>query len=267
MFMVYEKELRTAVQLALKAGELIMKYHDMIDVGIEVKADKTPVTIADKESNKLILAGLRKEFPLDTIVSEEEEKVQGKSNQRSWYIDPIDGTKGFIRKNGDFAVHIGLVEKGSPVLGVVYKPLTKEYYYGIKGVGAYKVGYDFLKELKINPETTDLRLMVSYSYDEKIDVADLVARLKPTEIIKSGSEGLRLMRLVENNADLRITERADMVSTWDLCAPHAVVEAAGGIVEFLDGTKIDYVGQGKIGKRYLAARNREIANIARRKLI
>ncbi|MBI5066539.1 hypothetical protein HZA97_10005 [Candidatus Woesearchaeota archaeon] len=265
--MVYEKELQTAVGLALKAGELIMKYHDSHDVGIEVKADNTPVTIADKESNKLILAGIRKEFPLDDIVSEEEEKVKGKNGERSWYIDPIDGTKGFIRKNGDFAVHIGLVENGSPVLGVVYKPLTKEYYYGVKGVGAYKVGLEFMRELKMNPEKPGLRLMVSYSYDEKIDVADLIARLKPTEVIKSGSEGLRLMRLVENKADLRITERDDMVSTWDLCAPHAVVEAAGGVVEFLDGTRIDYHGQGKIGKQYLAARSREIAEIARKKLL
>lgn len=265
--MVYEKELQTAVNLAQKAGELIMKYHDMNDVGVESKADNTPVTIADKESNKLILAGLRKTFPLDTIVSEEEEKFEGKSSERTWYVDPIDGTKGFIRKNGDFAVHIGFVENGSPVLGIVYKPLTKEYYYGIKGVGAYKVSNEDVQELRMTQEGLNLRLMVSYGYDEKIDVADLIARLKPTEIIKSGSEGLRLMRLVENNADLRITERADMVSTWDLCAPHAVVEAAGGVVEFLDGSKIDYVGQGKIGKRYIAARSREIANTARRKLL
>src|SRR3989338_5998626 len=102
--MVYEKELQTAVDLAQNAGKLIMKYHDMGDVSIETKTDNTPVTIADKESNKLILAGLRKEFPLDDIVSEEEEKVKGKNGKRSWYIDPIDGTKGFIRKNGDFAV-------------------------------------------------------------------------------------------------------------------------------------------------------------------
>ncbi|MBI4919564.1 3'(2'),5'-bisphosphate nucleotidase CysQ [archaeon] len=260
--MEYKKELEKAVELAQSAGELVMKYHDG-HFDVETKNDGTPVTIADKKSNELILKGLRDAFPLDGVVSEELEKVEGK---RTWYIDPIDGTKGFIRRNGDFAVHIGLVEDGRPVLGVVYRPLTKECYYGVKGVGAFKVNGNNVQELNVNGENNGLRLMVSYNYDDKEEARDLVALLNPSEIIKSGSEGLRLMRLVENKADLRITERPDMCSTWDLCAPHAVIEAAGGIVSFLDGNRVDYHGQGKIGKQYVAARSKEYLDYARKRL-
>ncbi len=260
--MKYKKELEKAVELAQSAGELIMKYHDGY-FDVETKNDGTPVTIADKKSNELILKGLREAFPLDGVVSEELEKVEGK---RTWYIDPIDGTKGFIRRNGDFAVHIGLVEDGKPVLGIVYKPLTKEFYYGVQGVGAFKVNGKNVQELKVNNEMNGLRLMVSYNYDERDEAKELVALLNPSEIIRSGSEGLRLMRLIENKADLRITERPDMCSTWDVCAPHAVIEAAGGIVSFLDGTPVVYKGQGKIGKQYVAARSKEHLEYARRRL-
>ncbi len=261
--MKYEKELSTAIELAQRAGELVMKYHDSENIGIETKPDNTPVTLADKASNKLILEGLRKEFPLDGIVSEEMEKIEGK---RIWYIDPIDGTKGFIRKNGDFAVHIGLVEDKNPVLGVVYKPLTNEYFYGVKDFGAYKVENEVVKKLKISEEKTELRLIVSHNYDERDESKELVAKLNPSEIIKSGSEGLRLMKIVENIGDLRVTENANMCNTWDVCAPHAIVEAAGGIVEFLDGTKIEYFGQGTLGKRYVAGKSREVVEMVRRKL-
>ncbi|MEK6857563.1 MAG: 3'(2'),5'-bisphosphate nucleotidase CysQ, partial [Nanoarchaeota archaeon] len=211
--MKYEKELSTAIELAQRAGELVMKYHDSENIGIETKPDNTPVTLADKASNKLILEGLRKEFPLDGIVSEEMEKIEGK---RIWYIDPIDGTKGFIRKNGDFAVHIGLVEDKNPVLGVVYKPLTNEYFYGVKDFGAYKVENEVVKKLKISEEKTELRLIVSHNYDERDESKELVAKLNPSEIIKSGSEGLRLMKIVENIGDLRVTENANMCNTWDV---------------------------------------------------
>lgn len=261
--MKYEKELEKAIELAKLAGELVMKYHDSQNLSIETKPDNTPVTIADKESNKLILAGLREAFPLDGIVSEELEKVEG---ERTWYVDPIDGTKGFIRKNGDFAIHIGLVEDRSPVLGVVYKPLTKEYFYGVKDFGAYKVEGNIIREMQVSREENDLRLLVSYDYDNREEAVELVAKLNPSQIIKFGSEGLRLMKIVENQGDLRITEKAGMCSTWDVCAPHAIVEAAGGIVEFLDGKKLEYFGQGNIGKRYIAARNKEIIKLARERL-
>ena len=260
--MKYEKELLTAIELAQRAGELVMKYHDSENIGIETKPDNTPVTLADKASNKLILEGLRKAFPLDGIVSEEMEKIDGK---RIWYIDPIDGTKGFIRKNGDFAIHIGLVEDKNPVLGVVYKPLTKEYFYGVKDFGAYKVENGVARKVEVNEEKVEMRLLVSYDY-EKYGAVEQIAKLNPTKIIKKGSEGLRLMNIVENIGDLRVTENANMCNTWDLCAPHAIVEAAGGIVEFLDGTRIEYFGQGKLGKMYLAGKNREIVEIAKKRL-
>lgn len=261
--MKYKKELSKAIELAQRAGELIMKYHDSKDIGIETKKDNTPVTLADKASNKLILEGLRDAFPLDGIVSEEMEKIDGK---RIWYVDPIDGTKGFIRKNGDFAVHIGLVEDKTPVLGVVYKPLTKEYFYGVKDLGAYKIENGSAKKLEVSKEVTELRLLVSHDYDKKEEAVKLVEKINPAKIVKSGSEGLRLMKIVENIGDVRITEKAGMCNTWDICAPHAIVEAAGGIVEFLDGTKVEYFGQGNIGKKYIVARTREMINVAKEAL-
>ncbi|PIN80745.1 hypothetical protein COV11_03475, partial [Candidatus Woesearchaeota archaeon CG10_big_fil_rev_8_21_14_0_10_30_7] len=167
--MKYETELEYAINIAKEASELIMKYHDNLEsIATETKNDGTPVTMADKKANELIVKRLQEKFPLDGIVSEELAKIDGK---RTWYIDPIDGTKGFIKstqgEEGDFAIHIGLVEGTSPVLGVVYKPKEGVYFYGTKDAGAYKVSNGNCEKLKIKKTKPNLILIASYDYEQK----------------------------------------------------------------------------------------------------
>ncbi len=133
--------LRTALQASLEAGEEIMRiYTDpKQDFGIEKKADNSPLTLADKASHQVIMRYLSMtDIP---VLSEEGQHLpyeERKSWERLWVVDPLDGTKEFIKKNGEFTVNVALVEQGSPVLGVVYVPATRVLYYGIVGEGAWK---------------------------------------------------------------------------------------------------------------------------------
>ena len=130
--------LRTALQASLEAGEEIMRiYTDpKQDFGIEKKADNSPLTLADKASHQVIMRYLTMtDIP---VLSEEGQHLpyeERKSWERLWVVDPLDGTKEFIKKNGEFTVNVALVEQGSPVLGVVYVPATRVLYYGIVGEG------------------------------------------------------------------------------------------------------------------------------------
>jgi 3'(2'), 5'-bisphosphate nucleotidase len=218
------------------------------------KADGTPVTNADVESNQIIQEGLRTTFPLDGIVSEELADVPNQSG-RVWYIDPIDGTKGFIGRSDQFAVHIGLAENNMPVMGIVYKPTTNEYYFGVKGQGAYRV----------HPNGNHVKLGVSQKSEiELITAKDfllnrfgqaVINALEPTKVFVSGSEGLRVMRVAEGIANLHLPDGPYKTSTWDLCAPQIIAEEAGALVKYVDGSPIEYRGQRRLGKSFVMASN------------
>ena len=280
--MSLENELQTAIELAEKAGTVVMKYYQK-GVGIKMKADDTPVTEADLLSNALIVEGLQKAFPNDSIVSEETDTVPG--NSRAWYIDPIDGTKQFMRGKPEFAVQIGLCIDEQPVLGVVHRPNINYLYFGTKDGGAYlRTKHGDLKLMieptlyasqpSLMPEQDALnhfheRMMtvsLSKGFYREEGVPEMLDALGKPGIVTSGSEGLRLMKLVHNLADLHFNEQPDHCGTWDLCAPHAILEAAGGLVQFLDGEEVTYHGKEKFGKYYLCARTPELMQYGQEKL-
>ncbi len=249
----FERELEVSLGLAKAASIRIMK-HYYGTYQTKDKSDGTPVTNADVESNQIIMDGLRKHFPLDGIVSEELADIPNTSG-RVWYIDPIDGTKGFIGHSDQFAVHIGLVEENQPVLGVVYKPTTKEYYFGIRDQGAYRVHPDGSRlKLQVS-ETKELELITAKDLLLTEFGRDLLHTLEPSKVLTSGSEGLRMMRLAEGVANVHVPTGSYHCSTWDLCAPQIIAEEAGAIVKYINGDSVSYHGQRKLEKYFVAAAN------------
>ncbi len=259
----YNKELTIAIHLAKQATTEILKiYYGNMETTF--KEDNSPVTNADIKANEIIQTGLQKAFPLDGIVSEELQDITTTSN-RVWYIDPIDGTRGFTEHSDQFAIHIGLTENTHSVLGLVYKPVSGEYYYGIKNHGAYRVSPNGIeKKLTLNSSLNlkNINMVIDKSSLLDEQWRQIYNILNPKRLMISGSEGLRIMKLAENIANLHITEDPTKCSTWDICAPQIIAQEAGAYMSYLNGTQITYHQQRKIGKRIIVAANKELAEYA-----
>jgi len=252
----YKRELEVAQQLAVDAGKAILPiYYGAMDV--ITKADQTPVTNADVLANRIILDGIHKAFPLDGIVSEELETVEG---ARCWYIDPIDGTRGFIEHTDQFAVHIGLAVEEKAVIGVVYKPVAGEMYFALKGEGAYRSS-PYNDPRKIQVQEHEILTAAMDRGDSRSLTYQALEQLLPIKrTIISGSEGLRIVKVAEGIADVHFAVNAEGCSTWDVCAPQAIAEEAGAYVNYTDGKQITYHGQRKLGKTFVVANSKTLAD-------
>ncbi len=242
--------METAVLAAIQAGEAILKIYDQ-DFEVETKADNSPLTAADKASHEIIVEALEKTpYP---VLSEESAAVtydERKGWGTYWLVDPLDGTKEFIKKNGEFTVNIALIENGVPVAGIVYVPVQDTLYVGSmdveggkpkawKSVGCMAKSVDKLIEsaavLSTSnfPQSTEqraLRVVASKSHcnDETRDfIAQLEKRYGEVELVSRGSS-LKLCMVAEGSAD--IYPRIAPTMEWDTAAAHAVVCAAGGAV-------------------------------------
>lgn len=230
----------TLTQIALKAGTEIMGiYADPIET--ETKEDKSPVTKADKASEIIILAELAKAYPDIPIVSEEaaSEGNIPDIGDRFFLVDPLDGTREFIKKNGEFTVNIALIEKGLPVAGIVYAPALLKAYYGELGHGAWRLDLDTIsqiapfKYIKIsaNPVPKEnLTLVGSRSHSDQKQ-AEFVKKHNVSNDILMGSS-LKFCVIAEGDAD--IYPRFGRTMEWDTAAGQAVLVAAGGSVMVMD---------------------------------
>jgi 3'(2'), 5'-bisphosphate nucleotidase len=241
-----EKELNTAIELARKAGRRILEIYET-DFEVEQKFSKDnfsePVTIADKQSSEIIVAGLRDMFPNDGILSEEEKdnKLNRLSRERVWIIDPIDGTQGFVEKAGDFAVQIGLTTNGIAVLGVVFQPTIDRLYFAIKGEGCFLIDKDSPeKKLQVS-EKLDFReitLAVSRSHRSS-RMSQLNDEFGFKGEFPHGSVGLKVGILAQQQADIYI-HLSPRTKLWDTAAPQIILEEAGGKMTDLFGGEIRY---------------------------
>ena len=266
----YITELGVASDLSWLAGKAI---RDIYFGSMEkiIKADGTPVTNADLNANKIILEGLESAFPDDGIVSEESQS-QGTDRERVWYIDPLDGTRGFTERSDQFAVHIGLAQEQQPVLGIVYKPTTGEMYFAVKGRGAFYRTPNLqtmgdVKKLTIDPIMNhELKIVVDKQALQKSYWPQVEAAFLPQRVMISGSEGLRMAKIAENIADLHFSNSPNRCGTWDICAPHIIVQEAGGYIQYLDGSPVLYQGQRGLEKYFVVARDKELGERAQRLL-
>ena len=188
-----DRELVEAVKLAREAGAVLMEVY-ATDFAVEEKAENSPVTIADRRVNELLVSRLRESFPHDGIVAEEsDDKGDSLRRGRCWYVDPLDGTKEFISKNGEFSVMIGLAVDGEARLGVVYRPVGDRLYRGVVGDSAFmEVGSEtFAMGVTSTSDPKEMRLVVSRSHRSKA-TSELVERLGIEHETKSGSVGLKV---------------------------------------------------------------------------
>lgn len=243
---MYEIELEAAIALARKAGAAVLE-HYVLEIISENKigADNRsePVTAADREASSIIVAGLAARFPNDAILSEEElDEPEGRlAIDRVWIIDPIDGTAGFIKKDGDFAVQIGLAENGNATVGVVYLPAHKTMYFASKGNGAYlAVNGAEPTRLNVSPKTDLSEMNIAVSRDHRSPkMSRIVQALGLREEVERGSVGVKIGMIVEQTCDLYI-HLSHRTKFWDTCAPQIILEEAGGELTDLFGNEFRY---------------------------
>ena len=235
------KFIKEIIELAEKAGAAAQAIYDRGSVEVETKDDKSPLTEADKESNRIICEGLEKLGDIP-VLSEESASVDAKVRQawpQYWLVDPLDGTKEFIKRTGDFTINIALIEKGKPIAGVVFAPVVDEMYFAVKGQGAYqKLAGDKLRALKVRhmPDDGALRCLVSRSHLGK--EADIIkAKYPKVDLIPMGSS-LKFCRIASGDSDFYL--RAKPTSEWDTAAAQSVLEEAGGMVLNFSGEPLQY---------------------------
>jgi len=234
--------LSQAVALAKQAGEAIMVVYRSGDAGETSKADDSPLTLADLASHHAIVAGLAKVAPDIPVLSEEAADISYAERSgwtRFWLVDPLDGTKEFIKRNGEFTVNIALIENGVPVLGVVYAPVLDTCYYGARDAGSF-VQRGVEAELQIHvkriADGEPIEVVASRSHSDARTAA-LLERLGDHRCVSMGSS-LKLCLVAEGAA--HFYPRLGPTMEWDTAAAHAVVIAAGGTVCDSNGTELHY---------------------------
>lgn len=229
-------ELEDIVSIAKEAGEAIMQIYKR-DFRVEYKEDNSPLTEADLKANDIICSKLLELYPEIPIMSEEnKEEIYEKRKEwvSYWCIDPIDGTKEFVKRNGEFSVNIALIYKNTPFLGVVYAPVTDELYKAKKGEGAFKNNQKLPLYSNLNPKKK-LTVIVSKSHlsQETQDFIDALDTQEVEQLTKGSS--LKLCMVAEGSVDLY--PRLAPTMEWDTAAADAIVREAGkGCYEF-DTTK------------------------------
>ena len=236
---MWEEQLNAAIEAGIKAIEGILQIYNT-DFDVEIKDDNSPVTLADKNADKVIRECLHKKYPEYAFLTEESTDDKSRlNNDFVWIVDPVDGTKDFVAKDGGFTTNIALAYKHEAVVGVVVVPLTGEIYYAAKGMGAFYRHNGITKRIHVNDKLDNLIVYKSVFHSTKQEeVMYEKYKDKIAKIEKWGS-ALKPCRIAQGLGELsyRLT---DGTKEWDTAASQVIVEEAGGI--FLDtlGKRIMY---------------------------
>lgn len=237
--------------LAVKAGEATLPYFRNDETVIDRKGDGSPQTMADRASEALIIAGLKALTPAIPVIAEEEAE-DGKSPDIAgedlfWLVDPLDGTREFIKGRADYTVNIGLIRKGKPVLGIVYIPVEQTLYFGGEGIGAWrrKKGESDQK-IAVRPyDSQNLVIVASRSHTNPARMQSYLKGMVIRDYVTRGSS-LKFCLVAEGTADLY--PRFVPTYEWDTAAAHAILlEAGGDIIDYETSRRLAY---GKIAKDY-----------------
>ena len=228
--------LETAIHAAREAGARVMELYETTD--FETKTDGSPLTVADTSSHEVLVAHLSPtKIP---ILSEESSESANDFTsgypERLWIIDPIDGTRDFLKKTGDFAVMIGLLEHGRPTLGVVYAPAQDKLYYAVRGEGAYLEHGGELKRLSVSGSGNPLRCIRSVHHF-KVRDASVIEKLGAITL-PHGSIGIKAGLIAEGVGDFSFSW--GNLGEWDVCAPEIITTEAGGKVTDTNGNPLSY---------------------------
>ena len=225
--------------IAKRAGEAILKIYDS-DFDVHDKADGSPLTAADQAAHHTIVEGLKKLTPDVPVLSEEASDIAYEERAkwpRYWLVDPLDGTKEFVKRNGEFTVNIAFIDGDRPILGVVYVPVTGVMYCACEGLGAFKIDGDEKSQIEVKPyKGNKARVVASRSHASEA-LQKFLDAVGDVETISMGSS-LKLCLVAEGAAD--VYPRLGPTSEWDTAAAQAVVEVAGGKVTDLNGDPLRY---------------------------
>lgn len=235
-----QRELEVARRLVREAGAKVLE-HYATDFDVHFKKQGDPVTEADKDANAIIVAGLRAAFPDDGILAEEsaDDGPQRLTRRRLWCIDPVDGTREFVEKNGQFAVMVGLAIDGEARLGVVLQPTEDALYWGVGDEAWREQGGVPLRLHVSRRERPSEAVVVSSRSHVSKSVAAVVAALGPAREERLGSVGLKMARIAEGAADVYLS-LSTQTHEWDACGPEAILRAAGGRVTDVFGRPLRY---------------------------
>jgi len=249
-----QHELDVAVRLARQAGNLIM-CHYRTGLAVDHKAGDEPVTAADHAADDLISAGLRAAFPDDGLLTEEsEDDLSRLEKERVWIVDPLDGTTEFITETGEFAVQIALTKQGAPVLGVVYQPPNDHLYYALQGRGAYQVNDGRATRLRVSSALDPAKMCLVASRSHYSDFLEAARQTFGIQKVKRmGSVGLKVGVVARGLCDLYLA--TNVAKEWDICAPHALMLEAGGVLTDLCGEPLVYNKAEIVGCRGLIGDN------------
>lgn len=243
--MQFDRLITTMRSLALKAGDEIMKVYQADDFEVRAKSDNSPVTAADEAADAIISDGLRDAFPDIALVTEEQAATHGQTLSTFLIVDPLDGTKEFVQRRGDFTVNIAYIENGVPRLGVVYAPAKGRLFYTNADGGSVEEKAPFGEQpgevvpIGVNPVPDNRALMVVASKSHR-DAAtdDYIARYAVRDMTSAGSS-LKFCLVATGEADLY--PRLGRTMEWDTAAGDAVLRGAGGeVVRFDDQTPLVY---------------------------
>ena len=272
---MYEQLLHKTIIAAVLAGNEILKVYDT-DFNVEFKEDQSPVTLADKKASTLIINEL-KQFNIP-VLSEEEEDIpytKRKNWDKLWIVDPLDGTKEFVKRNGEFTVNIALTENNIPTLGVIYSPVFKDLYFAAKGMGAFKINrhdfipsIDFIKESSLNGLLgLAKKLPIIASKNNYVVVASRshmsaetyahIEKLKllhsNVEIVSTGSS-IKMCWVAEGIADEY--PRFGPTMEWDTAAGQAILQEAGAsLVDYDTQEPMKYNREKLLNNWFIAKRN------------
>lgn len=236
---MWEQELQAAIKAGLLAKDAILEIYEK-DFEVEIKSDDSPVTLADKTADKIIKEYLSKIFPTHAFLTEEsDDDLERLTNDYVWIIDPVDGTKNFVARDGEFTTNIALAYKHEVVVGVVIVPVTNEIYYASKDNGAYYLKDGNHIKIHVNDKVEGLTCLTSvfHSNQEELDAISRHSD-KITNVYKKGSS-LKPCHIAHGLAE--ITYRfSPNTKEWDTAASQIIVEEAGGLFLEPNGNRIKY---------------------------
>lgn len=254
--MNYSQYADKILEISKEAAAIIMRYYDG-KVHVEIKDDKSPVTAADIAANQYIVTKLKELAPEIAIVSEEnpeQENIAAAESELFWLVDPLDGTKSFIKRTGEFTVNIALIKNGRPVSGVVYVPAQNVGYYTGSDNKAYKISAEGIKsQISTRVIPGDGAIVVASLSHRTPETDQYINSLPKVKSIVAASSSIKFCLVAEGAADTY--PRFGRTMEWDTAAGHAVLLAAGGRVDNIDGSELLY-GKKGLDNPYFVAQGR-----------
>jgi len=251
--------IKQIIEISKMAGKAIMRIYET-DFKVIVKNDESPLTQADLASNEIICNSLREITPTIPILSEESSEISFTERSKwdeYWLIDPLDGTKEFIKRNGEFTVNIAFIKNKNPILGIIFVPVTGEIYWGCRDFGSFYQDNNFSEKITVSNNQSASTKIVSSRSHVSPETKELLNKIGDYELINKGSS-LKLCLVARGLAD--VYPRLGPTCEWDIAAGHAIVSNAGGVLMNISGEKIQYnKKEDYLNPYFIAASNKTIA--------